>query len=79
MKARAQLELKLASVVSGNKKGFLKYVNSKRRSEGDSGLILTEDGQLTDRDGGRAEAFHALFASIFSNAERPWAAWSQEL
>ncbi|KAK4806168.1 hypothetical protein QYF61_001091 [Mycteria americana] len=40
--AKAQ---KLASVVSDNKKGF-KYVNSKRRSKKNIGLILVEDGHL---------------------------------
>lgn len=42
-------ELKLANDVSDNKKGFLKYVNSKRSKE-NMGLILVEDGHLTNRD-----------------------------
>ncbi|KAK4828514.1 hypothetical protein QYF61_026936 [Mycteria americana] len=72
-KTKAQLELKLASVVSDKKKGFFNYVNSKRRSKENIGLILVEDGHLTDRDEEKAEAF------IFNNTDRPWAARSSEL
>ncbi|KAK4829953.1 hypothetical protein QYF61_008084 [Mycteria americana] len=49
-KAKAQLELKLASVVLDNKKGFFKYVNSRRRSEENIGQILVEDGHLSNMD-----------------------------
>ena len=51
-----KLQFKLASVVSDNK-GFLKYVNSKRRSKENIGLILVEDGHLTNRDEEKTEAF----------------------
>ncbi|GAB0207221.1 mitochondrial enolase superfamily member 1 [Grus japonensis] len=77
-KAKAQLELKLASVVSDNKKGFSKYVNSKRRSKENIGPILVEDGHLTNMDEEKVEAFNAFFASVFNNMDRPWAAWSPE-
>ncbi|KAK4816228.1 hypothetical protein QYF61_013636 [Mycteria americana] len=59
-KAKAQLESKLASVVS-DKEGFFKYVDSKRRSKENIGLIL--DGYLANRDVEKAEAFSAFFAS----------------
>ena len=76
-KAEAQLELKLASVVSGNKKGFFKYVTSRRRSKENTGLIFVEDGHLTNRDEEKAEAFNAFFfASVFKRTDRPWAAQS---
>ncbi|KAK4818823.1 hypothetical protein QYF61_019860 [Mycteria americana] len=61
--AKAQLELKLASVVSDHKKGFFRYVNCKRRSKENVGPILIEDGHLTNRDKEKAEAFNASFAS----------------
>ncbi|KAK4823199.1 hypothetical protein QYF61_027208 [Mycteria americana] len=77
-KARAQLELKLASVVSDNKRGFFKYVNSKRRSKENIRLILVEDGDLTNRDEEKAEAFNAVFASVFNTTDTPWAARSPE-
>lgn len=44
-KAKAQLELNLASVVSDNK-GFLKYVNSKKRSKENIRQVCVEDGHL---------------------------------
>ena len=50
---------------------FLKYVNSKRRSKENIGLILVEDGHLTNRDEEKAEAFNAFFASVFSSTSRP--------
>ncbi|KAK4823990.1 hypothetical protein QYF61_009115 [Mycteria americana] len=77
--AKAQLQLKLASVVSDNKKGFFKYVNSKRRSKENIGPILVEDGHLTNRDEEKAGTFNAFFASVFNNTDRPWAAQSPEV
>ena len=71
--------MKLAGVVSGNKKGFFRYVNSKRRSKENIGPILVEDGHLTNRDEEKVEAFNAFFASVFNNNDRPWAAQSPEL
>ncbi|GAB0179848.1 mitochondrial enolase superfamily member 1 [Grus japonensis] len=73
-KAKAQFELKMSSVVSDNKKGFFKYVNSKRRSKENIGPILVEDGHLTNRNEEKVEAFSAIFASVFNNTDRPWAA-----
>ncbi|GAB0209474.1 mitochondrial enolase superfamily member 1 [Grus japonensis] len=55
------------------------YVNSKRRSRENIGLILDEDGHLTNRDEEKVEAFNTFFASVFNNTDRPWAAWSYEL
>ncbi|KAK4806869.1 LOW QUALITY PROTEIN: hypothetical protein QYF61_012590 [Mycteria americana] len=75
-KAKAQLELKLARVVSDNKKGFFKYVITKRRSKENIGLILM--GHLTNRDEEKAEALNIFFASVFNNTDRPWAARPSE-
>ncbi|GAB0209633.1 mitochondrial enolase superfamily member 1 [Grus japonensis] len=77
-KAKAQLELKLASVVSDNKKVFFKYVNSKRRSKENIGAILVEDAHLTNRDEEKVEAFNVVFASVFNNIDSPWATRSPE-
>jgi len=60
-KAKAELALKLGSVVSDSKKGFFKYVSSKRRSKQNTGLILLEDGHLTNRDELKMEIFHGFF------------------
>ncbi|KAK4810929.1 hypothetical protein QYF61_013337 [Mycteria americana] len=62
-----------------NKKGFFKYVNSKRRSKENIAPILVEDGHLTNRDEEKAEAFNAFSPSVFNNTDRPWAARSPEL
>ena len=47
--AKGRLEFKLASTVKDNKKGFLKYVNSKRRIRDNMGPLLDEVGHLTNR------------------------------
>jgi len=60
-KAKAQLQLKLASVVSDNKKVFFKYIHSNRRSKENIGPVLVEDGNLTNGDEEKAEAFNAFF------------------
>lgn len=58
--AKAQLELKLASTVEGNKKDF-KYINSKRSTRENIGPLLDEDGHLTNRDIHKVEIFNAFF------------------
>ena len=68
-KARTHSALKLASIVSDSKKGFLQYVNSKRRSKDNIGMLLVEDGHLANRDEEEVEAFNAFFASVFSNTD----------
>jgi len=40
--------------------------------------MLVEDGHLTNRDEKKPEAFYGFFASVFNNADRPWAALSSE-
>lgn len=42
-KVKVQLELRLASDLSDNKKGFLKCVNNNRASNENIGPILAED------------------------------------
>ena len=63
-KAKVQLELKLASILSENKKGFFKYVNSKRRLKNTIRPIHAEDGHLTNRDEEKAEACNTFLASF---------------
>lgn len=40
----------LTSVVSVNKKGFLKYVNGKRKSKENTGLVVDADHRLKSKD-----------------------------
>lgn len=61
------------------KKGFLKYVNSKRRSKENNGPIFNEDDPLGNRDVEEVKAFNAFFASIFNINERPCAVQCSEL
>ncbi|KAK4810960.1 hypothetical protein QYF61_014432 [Mycteria americana] len=70
--AKARLEFKLASTVKDNKKGFLKYVNSKRRIRDNIGPLLDEVGHLTNRDVDKAETFNAFFASVFNTDNGSW-------
>lgn len=50
MKAKTPLELKLAKGVKDNKKGFFKYINNKRKTKDNVGLLLSGG-----RDSGRPE------------------------
>ncbi|GAB0180024.1 hypothetical protein GRJ2_000467700 [Grus japonensis] len=70
--AKAQLELKLASTVGDNKKGFFKYVNNKRRTRENIGLLLNKNGHLTNRDIDKAETFNAAFTSVFNTDDGLW-------
>ncbi|PKU33022.1 rna-directed dna polymerase from mobile element jockey-like [Limosa lapponica baueri] len=49
-KAKANLELNLARGVKGNKKGFYKYINSKRKTRENVGQLLNGAGELVTRD-----------------------------
>lgn len=53
--------------MSENKKGFLKYVNSKQRTKENISLIPIEDGYLAKRDEGKTESFDDAFALVFNN------------
>lgn len=56
-KARAQIDLKLARVVSDNKKSAFKYVNGKRRPKENVGQILVKGCNLTNRNEEKEKAF----------------------
>lgn len=73
-KGQSSVTQKLAGAVSNNKKGFLKHINSKRRSKENTGLILVEDSHLPNRDEEKAETFDVYFASVFGDTDRPWSA-----
>lgn len=63
------------------KKDFLEYINSKRRSKENIGLILDESTHLLNRAEVKAKVFNAFFffSLVFNSNCRPWAAWSTEL
>lgn len=70
--AKARLEFKLASAVKDKRKGFLKYVNRKRRIRESVGPLLDEVGHLTNRGVEKGDMFNAAFASGFNGDGGPW-------
>lgn len=70
--------MKLASVVS-DKQGLLKYINSKRRSKENIGLIFVVDDHLTNWSEEKVGACSSFFALVSYNTDRPWAALSSDL
>jgi len=70
-KAKAHLELSLARDVKNNKKGFFKYISSKRKSRDNVGPLLNEAGVLVMEDAEKAELLNAFLASVFSAKTGP--------
>ncbi|GAB0209109.1 mitochondrial enolase superfamily member 1 [Grus japonensis] len=65
-KAKAHLELNVARDVKDKKKGFFKYISSKRTTRENVGLLLNEVGALVMEDTEKAELLNATFASLFT-------------
>ena len=70
-KAKAHLELKLATDVKNNKKGFFNYISSQRKARDNVGPLLDEAGVLVSEDAEKAELLNAFFASAFSAVTCP--------
>lgn len=63
-----------------DKQGFLKYINSKRRSKENIGLIFVVNDHLTNRSEEKVGAFSTFFLLCSHyNTDRPWAALSSGL
>lgn len=60
---RAHLGLNLVRMVKDNKKGFLKYIDSKRKTRENVGLTLNEVAALAMEDTGKAELLNDFLAS----------------
>ncbi|PKU36355.1 rna-directed dna polymerase from mobile element jockey-like [Limosa lapponica baueri] len=65
-KAKAQLELNLATNIRDNKKCFYKYINKKRVTENVHPL-LDDGGNFATKDKEKAEMLNAFFASVFNS------------
>ncbi|GAB0209948.1 mitochondrial enolase superfamily member 1 [Grus japonensis] len=70
-KAKAHLELNLAGEVKDSKKGFFKYIGSKRKTRENVGPLLNEVGALVEEDTEKAELLNAFFASVFTAKASP--------
>ena len=66
-KAKAQVELRLATVVRDNKICFYKYMNNKKRAKETLHSLLDVGGSIATKDEEKAEVLNAFFASIFSS------------
>ncbi|KFQ26467.1 hypothetical protein N332_01936, partial [Mesitornis unicolor] len=65
-RAKAQLELNLASAAKDNKKGFYKYIGNKRRTKESLAPLVNVGGSIVTGDEEKAEVLNAFFASVFS-------------
>ncbi|GAB0204486.1 mitochondrial enolase superfamily member 1 [Grus japonensis] len=70
-KAKAHLELSLARDVKDNKKGFFKYISSKRKTRENVDPLLNEVGALMMEDTEKAELLNVFFASVFTAKASP--------
>ncbi|PKU36828.1 rna-directed dna polymerase from mobile element jockey-like [Limosa lapponica baueri] len=70
-KARDPLEFNLARDVKDNKKGFFKYISSKRKIRENVGPLLNKVGALVMEDAEKAQLLNAFFASVFTAKAGP--------
>jgi len=66
-KAKAHLELRLATVVRENKKCFYKYINNKKRANETLHPVLDVGRNIANKDEEKAEVLNAFFASVFNS------------
>ncbi|PKU46257.1 rna-directed dna polymerase from mobile element jockey- hypothetical protein [Limosa lapponica baueri] len=66
-RAKAQLELNLATDVKDNKTCFYKFINNKRRIRENLPPLSDAEGNIVTKDEEKDEVLNAYFASVFSS------------
>ncbi|GAB0175842.1 mitochondrial enolase superfamily member 1 [Grus japonensis] len=66
-RAKAQLELNLATAIKDNTKCFYKCIDSKRRAKENLHPLLDAGGNIVTKDEEKAEVLHAFFASVLNS------------
>ncbi|KAF1534966.1 hypothetical protein FQV19_0007934, partial [Eudyptula minor] len=65
-RAKAHLELNLATAVKDNKKCFYNYISIKRRAKENLHPLLDAGGNIATKDEEKVEVLNAFFASVFN-------------
>ena len=73
------MELNLARDVKDNKKGFFKYISSKRKTGDTVGPLLNKEEALATQDAEKAELLNAFFASVSTAKAGPQASQTPEV
>lgn len=66
-KVKAQLQLRLARDIKGNKKSSYCCISAKRPDKEKVGSVLSKVGDLVAEDTDKTEMLIAFFASVFTN------------
>ncbi|KAK4830657.1 hypothetical protein QYF61_012537 [Mycteria americana] len=66
-RAKAQLELSLATAIKDNKKCFYKCISNKRRAKENPHPLLDVGRNIVTKDEEKAEGLNAFFASVFNS------------
>lgn len=61
-KAKGDLQLNLARDMKGSKKGFYKYIKSKKKTKESMGLILNVAGDLVKNDMEKAKVLNSFYS-----------------